>query len=75
MGFQHPADRGRGNPQLLSDLCHGQTFLVEAGQRVAVYDQPRPPIRPCFSSPAIVRSLIRMRSCLAIMAKMLSRRL
>jgi len=40
--FQHPADRGRGNPQLLSDLCHGQTFRVEAGQLVPVYDQPRP---------------------------------
>ena len=23
ISFQHPADRGRRNPQLLSDLCHG----------------------------------------------------
>jgi hypothetical protein len=42
MGFQHSADGGRRNPQLLSDLRRGQTFLVEAGQLVAVYDQPRP---------------------------------
>jgi hypothetical protein len=27
---------------LLSDLCHGQTFSVEAGQLAPVNDQPRP---------------------------------
>jgi hypothetical protein len=39
--LQHPADAARGNPQLRSDFCHGQTFRVEPSQLVAVYDQPR----------------------------------
>jgi hypothetical protein len=45
-GFQHSANRGRGNAQLLSDLCHGHTFRVEAGQFVRVYDQARPSADP-----------------------------
>jgi hypothetical protein len=42
VSFQHPANGRRGKPQLLSDLCHGQAFFIEAGPLGPVHDQPRP---------------------------------
>jgi hypothetical protein len=58
------------NPQVLCDHCHGQTFRVEAGQLVPVYDQPRPaavpPLIASLVEPGNSRLLNPTLSCSAI---------
>jgi hypothetical protein len=67
VAFQQAACGCSGDAHFLGDLAQGKAFLVHLREPFAIHNGRRPaadaPFSRAFSSPALVRSESRMRSC------------